>query len=502
MSVQSQKNAGLPVSLPPSLSSSKTALTEAMLESGAEFPGLSSLGLYAANIRGDGNCLFNAFSDQLYGTETRSREIRTEVIKYLSENSEYYKPFLDTYPTRRNPKRKNVGALSDTLDYQPTKEQIERQFQRHLEQMSKTGVWGDNLEISAFASCYQVVVKVYQEEDGHPSYYVPPRDGVPVTRGMVQVAYHGWEHYSSIRNINGPHSGIPNAKISNDDQEAIDRHSAKFPTIEPWMTKAVATAVKHLSVDAVAIDQALRACNYDVDNAVSRLIEMEECGSVGSTPGSSSVEREYDSDEEYMSGPAKRQDRRVSRATRLTKENSEPRKKLSPKSKIPKVDAKANEADGTDDQTKSEGTQIENGANTNDDATSTHPRTRSSSKQTASAPENSGNETTIKPKIRLRLTQPRKPDPEPELTAPKTRSKQTDPKQKRVPARVQRDMKKTAQKQAAKERRREAASAKTGTCKSTEERKINSQEPNKMKPKSIRQKCQVRRSPRLNKPQQ
>ena len=55
---------------------------------------LFPLGLALREVPGDGNCLFRALSDQLYGEDARHAEIRTDVVDYIRSNREDFEPFL------------------------------------------------------------------------------------------------------------------------------------------------------------------------------------------------------------------------------------------------------------------------------------------------------------------------------------------------------------------------------------------------------------------------
>ena len=65
---------------------------------------------------------------------------------------------------RRNPKRKNPGALGKPVEPGPTSDEVETAFQRYLETMQKGGEYGDSLAIVAFANAYKVNVYVWSEE--------------------------------------------------------------------------------------------------------------------------------------------------------------------------------------------------------------------------------------------------------------------------------------------------------------------------------------------------
>lgn len=81
------------------------------------------------------------------------------------------------------------------------------------------------------------------------------------------------------------------------------------------MVKSVMTSLPHL-MDETLVRKTLQEFNGHVDNAVSKLLDAEyHNGSLPSSPGSSSVERELDSDDDdEIRGPNKRQNRRIKAA--------------------------------------------------------------------------------------------------------------------------------------------------------------------------------------------
>ena len=56
---------------------------------------LRALGLYAAPTLGDGNCLFRALSDQLYGTPAHHLQLRAEICNWIEQHKERYAPFVE-----------------------------------------------------------------------------------------------------------------------------------------------------------------------------------------------------------------------------------------------------------------------------------------------------------------------------------------------------------------------------------------------------------------------
>lgn len=155
-------------------------------------------------------------------------------------------------------------------------------------------------------------------------------------RPTAHIAYHSWEHYSSIRNLAGPHLGPPNvtARVLTLAEEQEQRKQlAQTPyTVLPWQIDVVSKSLPFLT-DKTSITQALITAKGDINSAVCALLDRDDhverddgtTTSVGSSSRaswqeSSSVERDPDSDDEeneepgFSGGPKKkRQDRRKSR---------------------------------------------------------------------------------------------------------------------------------------------------------------------------------------------
>lgn len=55
---------------------------------------LAQMGLYVSTTVGDGNCMFRALSDQVYGHPGRHGEIRQQVCDYLEEHEDDYLLFV------------------------------------------------------------------------------------------------------------------------------------------------------------------------------------------------------------------------------------------------------------------------------------------------------------------------------------------------------------------------------------------------------------------------
>jgi len=133
------------------------------------------------NIKGDGNCQFAAFSDQLYGDIDHAAEIRYCCVKWLRSNKNFV--------------LSNGAKLEDFLqsEFFPT-------WGDYCEYMEAEGTWGDNLTLVALAELFQtkiVIISSIKIVDGQN----PCTIITPSIWNQKKVAYmsHLHElHYSSL----------------------------------------------------------------------------------------------------------------------------------------------------------------------------------------------------------------------------------------------------------------------------------------------------------------
>ena len=121
-----------------------------------------------------------------------------------------------------------------------------------------------------------------------------------------------YEHYSSIRNIDGPFDGLPQISIQDISPEAekqLQRELAKGPKIESWMVDVVMQVLPY-DANRSIVEQTIKECRGNVDLAVQYLLPET---SPETSERSSSIERDPDSDDEWNQKPSKKQDRRQSR---------------------------------------------------------------------------------------------------------------------------------------------------------------------------------------------
>ncbi|KAJ1019991.1 hypothetical protein NDA16_004272 [Ustilago loliicola] len=277
---------------------------------------LKRIGLYAANTTGDGNCLFRALSDQLYGHSGRHAQLRQETCDHLAARPEKFAGFVDDKPfdqyirlMRENGtyaghlelhafaqlKQKQIKIVQPGLVYvvedvddspeairareEKERERLrvqnsiqagtgpapltERQRRRQKREESKRDKKPSKLAssdeastpASPVASGSGSISSKPAASEGQVTSSTPTASQESSTAtpselaeayGPLYIAYHNWEHYSSIRNLDGPHSGLPRikeqtmaaaAKAANADSDnsATDTAKNAEPTTEEKM---------------------------------------------------------------------------------------------------------------------------------------------------------------------------------------------------------------------------------------------------------------------------
>ncbi|KAL1915634.1 uncharacterized protein VTP21DRAFT_6393 [Calcarisporiella thermophila] len=201
---------------------------------------LKSLGLYCKEIEGDGNCLFRALSDQLYGCPSQKHlDLRNEICDYIASCSEEFAPFVD-----------------------------EVSLDEHICSMRNSGVFGGHMELVAFARLKRVNVRVYQ-----PGYiYVIEGGCTKNADPEIHIAYHTWQHYSSIRNIDGPHEGPPQIKITVTDippLELVQEDTEPANSMEKMIMRSVDLPLSEVRT-------LMRKHRYDPDAVINEYYERVE----------------------------------------------------------------------------------------------------------------------------------------------------------------------------------------------------------------------------------
>ena len=298
------------------------------------------------------------------------------------------------------------------------------------------------------------------------------------------------------------------AYLSPEAEKEEREKATKTPYVQPWMINVITQSLPFLA-DRATIRKTIEECKGSLDAAISKLLDLEDQGSVSSTQETSSVEREADSDDDALSGPNKKQNRRlISRAEHNALKGIEqrPKKNLafrlkdkpkaSPGSRTTTPQIQINDINKEDLNKQEEPSEEEDADQSDEEDWQSDPtykdshNTSPASSSITNQPRSGG--------VRLQLSQPRpekerksrprpkpkpkpkshntsmsplssqRPDPPEPIEAPilasgaKTQQRQVGPKTKRITRRDQIDMKKAAQKAAARERKQGIASGRLG----------------------------------------
>jgi OTU domain-containing protein 3 len=284
-----------------------------------------------------------------------------------------------------------------------------------------------------------------------------------------------FEHYSTVRKIGGPFTGLPDITFEGHPSKAeVDAELAKGPTIHDWQIEVIQSSLP-TPVDEAVIRQAIKQHRGNIDRVVSEFLDSQYYSSAPGTPGSlsesgnSSIERDQDSDEEDAFGPNKRQNRQIKGMEKVFRERQ--RKMAAEKSNpIPSLEVTAPDSIGSR-QTSPENPAIQKLRNSNDAVSIATSEDDTNSEYTASTFSRAQSVAlgTTPPRTRIilrtasqkaKLERQRQQTSSREATPQDTITVRGVPKQEcvkrpKISARDRKVMKKTAQKQQAKERKQE-----------------------------------------------
>ncbi|KAI3647429.1 hypothetical protein MP228_007650 [Amoeboaphelidium protococcarum] len=200
---------------------------------------LQKNGLRLQQIKGDGNCLFRALSDQLHGSEDRHVEIRQMVCDYIDKHRDDFVPFL----------LEEDDGNTDIDEY--------------VAKMRQNGTYGGNIELVAFSRSMAAEIWIYWSER------VYQISSAGASSKILRIAYHSYEHYSSVHSLN------PATDLIN--QRHVQQH-VHTPTFDSdklkSLVKVVVSSVPQVSGngDENTIKNLLMQHNYDVDKVIEIIL--------------------------------------------------------------------------------------------------------------------------------------------------------------------------------------------------------------------------------------
>lgn len=137
---------------------------------------LEAQGLKLKDVIGDGNCLFRALADQLDGDQNMHWKHRKDAVAYMKEHKDDFIPFIEESVT----------------------------FEKYLQNLASAGTYGGNDSIVAFARKNNTDIIIHQLNN--PTFIVEGSQNEK-RRKVLHLAYHDFEHYSSVRRGADPGTG-------------------------------------------------------------------------------------------------------------------------------------------------------------------------------------------------------------------------------------------------------------------------------------------------------
>ena len=134
---------------------------------------LEKLSFFIKIMGGDGNCMFRAVSDQIYGNEEYHNIIREKCMKYLLIERKFFSQFIE-------------GG--------------DKEFDNYINMKSKSGVWGDDVELQAISELYNRPIEIYSGSDKPLKTFHENINEFNLKQKIspIRISYHGQEHYNSI----------------------------------------------------------------------------------------------------------------------------------------------------------------------------------------------------------------------------------------------------------------------------------------------------------------
>ena len=144
---------------------------------------LEKLSFFIKIMGGDGNCMFRAVSDQIYGNEEYHNIIREKCMKYLLIERKFFSQFIE-------------GG--------------DKEFDNYINMKSKSGVWGDDVELQAISELYNRPIEIYSGSDKPLKTFHENINEFNLKQenkdnqleikkiSPIRISYHGQEHYNSI----------------------------------------------------------------------------------------------------------------------------------------------------------------------------------------------------------------------------------------------------------------------------------------------------------------
>ena len=141
--------------------------------------------LTARRIRGDGNCMFRAFSSVLYGDETRHMEIRRKIVDWLNTNK---RRWIDTHAP-------DVPLSVDTES--DDQHRVTASHASYIRKMSTDGEWGDDYCVVAAQYALKCQIRIFAFSDEMRKYYIYDFEEYKAATNLIRLHLKA-SHYDVI----------------------------------------------------------------------------------------------------------------------------------------------------------------------------------------------------------------------------------------------------------------------------------------------------------------
>lgn len=136
---------------------------------------LKSNDLIEVDNEAKGNCLFEAVSQCLFGTNNKHQIVRNDAVTYMETNKEDFESFIADANNNRN----------------------DESFENYVSRMRQDREWGDMVELQAISNCYSVDIAIYYDNSPIANVTITPINGVH-TDQLIRLHYVNGVHYTAI----------------------------------------------------------------------------------------------------------------------------------------------------------------------------------------------------------------------------------------------------------------------------------------------------------------
>ena len=126
-------------------------------------------------VSGDGNCMFRAVSDQVYGTDKHYAILRQKCMDYIELLKSFFEPYID------------------------------EDFDKYIKRMREDKTWGDDIELEALSELYSRPIEIFNEsakplKTFHENINCSdsPTKYIKFSMSPIRLSYHKKNHYNSI----------------------------------------------------------------------------------------------------------------------------------------------------------------------------------------------------------------------------------------------------------------------------------------------------------------